>query len=330
MTEGKDQKVVFDASFIFGIVRKYAKQLGIITGSTVLLSVVFSSEYFIKPKFKSTAIVYPSNLIPYSTESPTEQMIQLFGSDEIRDEIIDDFNLFEHYQIDTTSKYPLTTLHDMMRENINVDKTKFESVEITVWDTDPEIASAIADSIISKLHKKARTLQRTKSAEVVVILGNQLKSKKIEIDSMENRIIQLRKEHGILDFDEQIRSFSKVYYEEMANGRAGTNSGSAVDKVMDALGTKGTEFIALRDNLWAERRVYNQIKEQYDNVLKDLTKELTYSNLVTSPVPAEKKSYPVRSLIVLMATISSIMLSLIVIIFIENRQRIADNRSMTS
>lgn len=330
MTEGKDQQVVFDASFIFGIFRKYAKQLGIIAGATVLLSIVFSSEFFIKPKFKSTAIVYPSNLIPYSTESPTEQMIQLFGSDEIRDELISDFNLFEHYDIDTTSKYPLTILHAMMRENINIDKTKFESVEITVWDTDPKIASDIADSIISKLHKKARTLQRTKSAEVVVILANQLKSKKTEIDSMESRIIELRKNHGILDFEQQVRSFSRVYYEEMANGRAGSNNGSAVDKTMETLGTKGTEFIALTENLKAERKTYNDIKEQYDNVLKDLTKELTYSNLVSSPVPAEKKSYPVRSLIVVLATLSSILLSLIVIIFIENRQRIAGNRSMAS
>ncbi|MFM7079592.1 MAG: hypothetical protein ACKOYC_07345, partial [Bacteroidota bacterium] len=110
MTEGKEQQVVFDASFIFGIIRKYAKQLSIVAGSTILLSIVFSSEFFIKPKFKSTAIVYPSNLIPYSTESPTEQMIQLFGSDEIRDEIIKDFDLFKHYEVDTTSKYPLTTL----------------------------------------------------------------------------------------------------------------------------------------------------------------------------------------------------------------------------
>ncbi len=330
MTEGKEQQVVFDASFIFGIIRKYAKQLSIVAVSTILLSIVFSSEFFIKPKFKSTAIVYPSNLIPYSTESPTEQMIQLFGSDEIRDEIIKDFDLFKHYEVDTTSKYPLTTLHAMMKENINIDKTKFESVEIIVWDTDPEVASNIADSIITKLHKKARMLQRTKSAEVVVILGNQLKTKKTEIDSIEKRILELRKEHGMLDFDEQIRSFSLVYYEEMAAGRAGNKGGSSIDKTMVDFGQYGTEFIALTENLVAERKVYNDIKKQYDEVLKDLTKELTYSNLVTSPVPAEKKSYPVRSLIIAMATLSSLLLSLIVIIFIENRQRIADNRSMVS
>jgi len=81
MNQEPNKQVVFDAGFIFGIIRRYAKQLSLIAGGTVALSIFFSSELFIKPKYKSTAIVYPSNLIPYSTESPTEQMIQLFGSE---------------------------------------------------------------------------------------------------------------------------------------------------------------------------------------------------------------------------------------------------------
>ena len=326
MNQEPNNQVVFDAGFIFGIIRRYAKQLSIIAAGTVALSIFFSSELFIKPKYKSTAIVYPSNLIPYSTESPTEQMIQLFGSDEIRDELIKDFKLFEHYEIDTNIKYPLTTLHGMMQENITIDKTKFESVEINVLDTDPQIASDMVDSIISKFHKKAKTLQRTKSAEVVVILGNQLKLKTAEVDTLEKRILNLRKDYGILDFDQQIRSFSRTYYDELAKGNAGNGSGR-MDKVMEKLGDKGTEFIALTENLAAEREVYLDIKKRYDEVLKDLTKELTYSNVVSPSVPAEKKSYPVRSLIVLLATVSAIAISLLTIIIMENRKRLKANQA---
>jgi uncharacterized protein involved in exopolysaccharide biosynthesis len=326
MNQEPNKQVVFDAGFIFGIIRRYAKQLSLIAGGTVALSIFFSSELFIKPKYKSTAIVYPSNLIPYSTESPTEQMIQLFGSDEIRDELIKDFKLFEHYEIDTNIQYPLTTLHGMMQENITVDKTKFESVEINVLDTDPKIASAIVDSIISKFHKKAKTLQRTKSAEVVVILGNQLKLKTAEIDSMEKRILELRTTYGILDFGQQIRSFSRTYYEELAKGNAGTGN-ARMDKVMETLGAKGTEYIALSEILYAERAVFIDIKKRYDEVLKDLTKELTYSNVVSPAVPAEKKSYPVRSLIVLFATISALAISLLTIIILENRKRLSANQA---
>jgi uncharacterized protein involved in exopolysaccharide biosynthesis len=328
MTTSASKKHGFDVLFLIDIIVKYKVHLVIIAIASILLAVIFSSKSFIKPKFKSTAVVYPSNLTPYSTESPTEQMLQLFASDDLRDEMIRDFNLFEHYEIDTSQEYPLTTLYGIMKENIKIDKTKFESVEINVWDTDPKIASRIADSLIAKMHKKARELQREKSAEVVVIVKQQLDLKKAEMDSMENELMNLRTHYGILDFEEQVRSFSRVYYTELAAGRAGGNSNRSIDKTMENLQTKGGEYMSLKEHLWRVRGTYNDYKIQYENLLKDLTKELTYSNIITQPVPAERKSYPVRSLIVLMFTGSMLLLSFIVLIIFENSKRMQFNKSL--
>src|SRR6187399_2603766 len=111
MTGKVEKNSGFDVLFILSIAAKYKIHLFLITIFSVTLAVIFSSEAFIKPRFKSNAVVYPSNLVPYSTESPTEQMLQLFESDDIRDELIKDFNLFEHYEIDTAQKYPLTALY---------------------------------------------------------------------------------------------------------------------------------------------------------------------------------------------------------------------------
>jgi capsular polysaccharide biosynthesis protein len=326
MTPSESKKHGFDALFIIDIVLKYKKHLAIVGVVSVILGIIFSTEYFIKPRFKSTAIVYPSNLVPYSTESPTEQLLQLFESDDIRDNLIKDFNLYEHYQIDTNQKYPLTLLHGQMKENIQVDKTKFESIEITVWDTDPQIASDIADSLISKMDHKARQLQRAKAKEVVVIIKNQLDLKKAEMDSMEIGLKNLRTEYGILDFSDQIKAFSKVYYSEMVSGRVGT--GRPIDKVMSNLQNKGGEYVTLSEHLWRTRGTYNDFKIQYESALKDLTKELTYSNIITKPIPAEKKSYPIRSLLILMFTSSMLLLSFIVIVVYENSLRLEHNKTI--
>jgi len=329
MTTKAAQKHGFDALFIVDIVLKYKKHLAIVGVVSVILAVIFSSEYFIKPRFKSTAIVYPSNLVPYSTESPTEQLLQLFASDDIRDDLIKDFNLFEHYDIDTTQQYPLTLLHGQMAENIKVDKTKFESVEIIVWDTDPVVASNIVDSLISKMHNKARALQREKSAEVVTIAKQQLDLKQAEMDSMELELKRIRNTYGILDYAEQIKSFSRIYYTEMAAGRAGQpNSGRLIDKTMNELMNYGGEYVALKEHLWRVRGTYNDLKIQYENLLKDLTKELSYTNVITQPVPAEKKSYPVRSLIVIMFTAAMLLLSFIILVIYENSLRLEHNKSI--
>lgn len=322
--ESTSKKSGFDVLFVVNIVLKYKIPLIVIAVLSIILSVVFSSEYFIKPKFKSTAIVYPSNLVPYSTESPTEQMLQLFESDDIRDELIRDFDLFNHYEIDTTQKYPLTLLYGQMSENIKIDKTKFESVEIEVYDTDPFIACRMVDSLLVKMHKKARMIQREKSAEVVVIIKNQYDLKKAEMDSMENLLKEIRTTYNLLDFNSQVKSFTRAYYESMAKG----GSNSKLDKVMTDLAENGGRYVSLNEHLWRVRGTYNDLKLQYENALKDLTKELTYTNVVTKPVPAEKKSSPVRSLIVLMFTASMLLLSFIIIVVFENSKRITANRSL--
>ena len=139
----------FNSIELLRLVAKWKKHLIIIGLISLVGSIIFSSPYFIKPKYKSFAVVYPSNLIAYSTESPTEQMLQLAQSYYIRDRIIQSFNLYKHYDLDTTRvKSYKSRIYQMYDENITIKKTEYESMEITVFDTDPIIASSIADSII--------------------------------------------------------------------------------------------------------------------------------------------------------------------------------------
>jgi len=78
----------FNSIELINLLARWKKQLMIVGLASLVLSAVFSSPFFIKPKFKSTAIVYPSNLIAYSTESATEQMLQITQSTDIRDKML--------------------------------------------------------------------------------------------------------------------------------------------------------------------------------------------------------------------------------------------------
>ena len=67
----------FNSSVMLQLIWKWKKQLAIVLIAAVALSAFGSSSFFIKPKYKSTAIAYPVNLIPYGEESTTEQLMQL-------------------------------------------------------------------------------------------------------------------------------------------------------------------------------------------------------------------------------------------------------------
>jgi len=61
---------------------KWKYHLGIIAIIAAVIAIVFSAPTFLKPKYRSFAIVYPVNLGEYSEESYTEQMLEILNSGE--------------------------------------------------------------------------------------------------------------------------------------------------------------------------------------------------------------------------------------------------------
>jgi len=294
-------------------VLKWKKHLIIIGTAALVLSVVFSGPFFIKPRFKSYAILYPSNLISYSNESPTEQMLQLFQSSEIRTKIIDAFHLKKHYEIDTTgNSHQVTDVIRVYEENVSIKQTEYESVQITVFDEDPKIASDMVDSIITYFNQTTRNLQREKSQEVVVIYQNLFENKKKELDSLDALLKEYRSKYGLLDYKAQTRELSRAYY---------SGKSSAAKDLLDALAAHGGEFSAMSDKMDNGLLAYAKLQFDYENALKDVSKVLTYSNTVTRPIAADKKSYPIRWLIVLVSVISSLFVAFLVLLFMDSARQ---------
>jgi capsule polysaccharide export protein KpsE/RkpR len=310
----------FNSTDLLRIVSRWKKHLIIVAIISLAGSIIFSSPYFIKPKYKSFALVYPSNLIAYSTESATEQMLQVTQSYDIRDKIIRTFNLFEHYGIDTTRAHSYRAqIYKMYDENITIKKTEYESMEITAYDTDPVIASQIVDSIIHYFNLKARELQVSKSKEVLIIAIDQLKIKKAEMDSMENKVHEYSTQYGLLDYKSQSKEVTRAYMRGLSTGNGKVHS--ETNKIWEGLKDKGSEFNALNEHLWRIRGTYNDLVEFYDNAYRDVHKKLTYANIITKPFPSDKKAYPIRWLIVVIAVGTSLLIAFMVLMVIDLKKK---------
>jgi len=298
------------------LIKKWKKQLMIVAVISIVLSFIFTLPFFIPPMFKSTAIVYPENLSPYSTESATEQLLQLLESDEIKMELIKDFKLYAHYEIDSTKKTALTTVFKQLAGNLSINKTDYESVKIEMMDTDPLQAKQMADSIIEKGNRLARKLYREKTMEAYVVAKTQFDMKENELDSADKVLTELRMKSGIIEFSQQTREISRAYYTSILN----KSNNVRLEEMFQKLQQYGSDYVTLNEKINYTRGVYNNYKQYVENAEKDLTKELSYSNVVTPPMIPDKKAYPVRSLIMLMFTASVVFLSFVVIIIYENSQ----------
>lgn len=296
---------------------KWRLHIGIVVLAAIVLSAIFSGSAFIKPKYKSFAVVYPSNIAEYSDESLTEQMLQIIQSTDIRDSIIRHFDLVAHYGIDTNKDYWRSTLYYVYGKNVKISKTMYESINIEVYDTDPQKACDIINSIIDYYNLKVRVLHNAKFSEVVHMYERHLIHKEKQLDSLNARMRVLGSEYGLLDFDYQTQEVTKGYLRTVQGGSGNVNTPEVL-RIKKNMEEFGGEWLMLKEIIKNEAINYATIKKEYDNAVMNLDRGYTYVNMVTPPAPADKKSYPVRWIIVAVSALASLLFSIVAIGILEN------------
>ncbi len=311
----------FDNENLLEIIWKWRKHLIIVALCAIGASVFFSSPLFIKPKYKSTARIYPSNNIyVFSDESQSEQMLEIITALDIKLRVIDAFNLSEVYKISKEEPQYLTYMLAEFNDNVKFKKTEYETIEIQVLDTDPQRASIMCDSIITFLDEKVRSMHRLKYEEVVQISKKDYINLSHQIDSVEEKLNFLRKEYKIVDYSTQAEEITKGMVRVLAEQKKNTSGGKELEQWLKNFTEKGGEFVLLdqQQKLLVIQR--SELKQILDEAISNATKKIIYGQRVQNPIPADKKAYPVRSLILLLSTFSAVFVAILIILLIENRK----------
>lgn len=297
---------------------KWKWHLLILMAIAAVIAVIISSPWVIKPKFRSTAVLYPANISPYSDESETEQMLQWLNSRDIMDSMIIRFDLSKHYEIPQSHRHYNSIIEYLYNENVRISKTQFESVRIEVLDTDPVRARDMVYAIIDLLTLKIRKTHKEKYAEVVTSYKQLLDSKHKEIDSVLQQHYILRTVFGLLDYGNQTREVARGHLRTVDGNNAQHVNVLEVEKLKKNLEEKGGDFIYYNTLIYSLLEQLARIQSDYEAHLYHYNKEFTYANIVSHPVVADKKVYPVRWLIMAYALVAAALFGLISIALIEN------------
>ncbi|MCF8336605.1 MAG: hypothetical protein K9I74_01350 [Bacteroidales bacterium] len=296
--------------------------LATIIGAAILAA-IFSGPYFITPKYKSRAVIYPSNIAPYSEESETEQLLQWLHSRDIKDSVIQRFNLAEHYEIDTGYKHYYSTMLWEYDQNVSISKTQYESIEIKVLDKDPKKAKDMVDEIIDLVNNKIQRMHRDKYREVVKISRRMLIRKEKELDSIKEKMRSFGIEHGIYDVEGQSKEVTEGFLKTVDSDAAPNYiNEKGVRQLNEALKSRGGEFLMHKAYLSHLMGRYNELKTEYEEALRNVKKEFTFTNAVTTPYVSDKKDYPTRWLIVFYAVAAALFLAVVVIAILEKQNKL--------
>jgi capsular polysaccharide biosynthesis protein len=327
-TETHDNQMAryFTNTNILRLLLKWKVHLAIIVLLSIIMAVILSSPWFITPKYKSFALVYPSNVEPYSEESESEQMLQFLQSKDIRDQIIQKYDLAKRYKIDSSYKYFQSTIIYEYSKNIMVSKTPFESVKIEVLDSDPVVASNMVEDIIKFYNQKVLNTHKSKYKEVVDFIGERVERKKQEIDSVEKKLYQIRTEYNIIDYPNQSREVARGFLRTVDGDNATQNINTKeVLKLKENIEKYGGIYTYYNDRYFELIAELGKVKMDYDEALMYYNRDVTYANVLSAPFPADKKSYPVRWVIVVLTALGVWFLSFLVILLIENFDSIKRN-----
>jgi len=311
----------FKSANLIDVLTKWKTHLLIIVVIAALLAAIFSMPVFITPLYKSYAVVYPANVESYSEESETEQMLQILNSQDIKDSVIEKFNLAKHYDINPEYKYFRTALLNEYKEKVSISKTPYESVRIEVLDHNPDTAALMVEAIIHFYDEKISDLHKSKYAEVIEMYANQLQKKRNALDSLKNRMIKLGTEHGIIQYEYESQEIMRGYLKTVYGNNASHINSKEVDRLFKNMQNYGGELVELVRMIEEEATSYVSIKEDYELAMRFYNSNLTYSNIVSHPFPADKKAYPIRWLIVVVVALASFVLATLVIFILESRKR---------
>lgn len=326
----------FDSSSFISFVYQWRRTFFIIGLSAVILSSVFSSRYFITPLFKSEVILFPTStnaiskallsdnpstkdILEFGEDEQIEQMLQILNSNKIRDSIISKYNLARHYEIDDNEQYRLTKLYKRYESNIRFKRTENSGVKIIVYDQDAQMAADMANDIAAMYDVVKNEMKRQRANQAFKIVEKEYLKLKEEIKVKEDSLTVLRG-LGVHDYESQSEMINRQLAMEIAKGN--TANISRLEARLDVLAKYGGPYVSLRDALEHDKKQLSEIKAKYEEAKVDAEQNLPQKFVVSYAYKAERKSYPIRWLIVVISTLGALFLSVLVIITFEQLEQL--------
>jgi uncharacterized protein involved in exopolysaccharide biosynthesis len=175
----------YDHNTTIRFFRRWWKLLTGVFIVALIASVVVS--LLITPRFKSTATLFPTNsnrlskaimdyhysldFMDYGIERDCEYCIQILLSESMERDVCKRFNLMEHYGINPDDPHKFFKLHEQYRGNVNVKRTEYLGVEVSVLDVDPQWAADMANFIATNYDTVCHRIHHDRAVDAADIMS---------------------------------------------------------------------------------------------------------------------------------------------------------------
>jgi uncharacterized integral membrane protein len=302
----------------------------IITAIAAIASIVISLS--MTNLFKSQVVLFPApntsvskyllsdqyagrtGLLAFGEEEQTEQMLQVLQSDQIKNRIIEKYDLMNHYEIDSGFKYKYTVLEKKFKKYIKFRRTKYMSIVIEVLDRDPKTAANIANDISNLVDSAMNRIQYDRAMLAFKLVEREYLDVANHIKFMEDSLNVLRS-MGVYEYESQSEVITTGYAKAINDNDQ--RAMRIFEDQLNLLAKYGGGYMSVRDFIIYEKRNFADLKQKYAEAKVETEQTLPQKYIVDNAFPAERKTLPKRSLIVMQTTFSAFILGYILLLIIS-------------
>lgn len=339
--ENKDK---YNAFSLLKFMWKWRKWLLIVCAATFVVSAACS--FLVRPRFKSTAVIYAPRTSSVSkillneqnynerleikalaTVDETEQMLPFLNAVAIKDSLINKYNLADYYGIDLNKKGGKTKLYKTVMNNLTVKRTEYGAISVSMSDWDPQRAYQMTLDVIRWLDTIKNRVEYERASAAVAILQHQMDSIQHELDIVNDSIREIMS-HGVFDVKLQSERLTQQYAIAAAQGN--TAAMQRIQKEQDTIAKYGAQLTSYQDLEFNFSKYHALCKEKLMDAKMDMTTIMPVKFVIDQPYPADKKYYPKKSLIVIISTLCAFILTMIVLLMIERVENRPERKDITA
>ncbi len=287
-------------------------------------------SFLITPQFKSSAILIPSvatqaskdvfiasrakGLTVFGDDEEVEQLIQILSSETLRRHIITEFNLFEHYGVNTGDRHAWHKVNEVYTSNVSFMPSRYRSVRIEVLDNDPQLAATLANAIVitaDSLTREAKRLVAQKALEVLEFHYQQILAEAYNLDDSMTIVM----EQGVIDLPYQAKEATRVYAEAIAGARY--ESAGRVEKYIDGLASQGAKYTRYLNDIQYKSLQIKDIQENLHILRAEAQGVIPSQFVIDWAYPSDKKATPKKLIIVVASTLSALFFSLFLFVLLD-------------
>jgi len=324
------------SNFDMGNVIEYLiKRSRILISVTILAFVVsVAVSLMLKPKYRSTAIVFPTSpasvaksvmstqyvtsrgadILNFGLEDECDQLLQVFLSRELKDSVNAKFGLMQHYGINPGDKHAVSRYYDAYDDNFRFRRSQYNSIIVDVYDTDPQLAATLTNEVIRMADSLYTRMIRERAIKAFEVIKKEYQDMDSLIAAKERRLIELAN-MGVFKYDLQSRELTRAYYKALQSGK--TDLANQIKQKMEIAERYGVEYTGLHYDLRVLRLQRGSLHYKYTEARAELEQQLPNKFIVERPIPADKKAWPRRSLIVITSTVGAFLFTLMMMVFVD-------------